>query len=290
MPAEGLAAGEFVFNSAPFLTAMQNGHWILLDEMNLALNKCWKASTLALIFAGKSIFPNCVARFSNTPSSASLQLKTQCRRAAPGKGLPKSFLDRFTRVWLDPLARADLISISTSAFPEMASAELSTAVDFSVALSKQLGSAFGQEGAPWDINLRDLLRWIGYCHSPTGLEIHQQLLEEYSLNVYIQRFRTQADRQAVANLLARTLTCEPMLPNHLDFSTKRSRSLWVMLSSQDLNTCPVCSSNLSFGIFSSLYRRWSIACSTSNLPFLLDPERAARHSSLTVWLPRQGDD
>ena len=36
VPVEGAEAGRFAWRDAPFLQAMQNGDWVLLDEMNLA--------------------------------------------------------------------------------------------------------------------------------------------------------------------------------------------------------------------------------------------------------------
>lgn len=34
LPEEGASAGHFVWRDGPFLTALKEGHWILLDEVN----------------------------------------------------------------------------------------------------------------------------------------------------------------------------------------------------------------------------------------------------------------
>jgi midasin len=36
LPVEGGGPGEFAWKDAEFLKAVQEGHWVLLDEMNLA--------------------------------------------------------------------------------------------------------------------------------------------------------------------------------------------------------------------------------------------------------------
>ena len=36
LPVEGGQAGQFAWRSGPFLAAMEAGHWVLLDELNLA--------------------------------------------------------------------------------------------------------------------------------------------------------------------------------------------------------------------------------------------------------------
>ena len=35
LPEEGASAGHFVWRDGPFLTALKEGHWILLDEVML---------------------------------------------------------------------------------------------------------------------------------------------------------------------------------------------------------------------------------------------------------------
>lgn len=36
LPEEGATAGHFVWKDGPFLTALKNGHWILLDEVHFS--------------------------------------------------------------------------------------------------------------------------------------------------------------------------------------------------------------------------------------------------------------
>ncbi|KAI0715617.1 P-loop containing nucleoside triphosphate hydrolase protein [Cerioporus squamosus] len=60
LPVEGGDPGQFAWKDAEFLRALQEGHWVLLDEMNLALppNLSLKASTQFWITAAQYTFPN----------------------------------------------------------------------------------------------------------------------------------------------------------------------------------------------------------------------------------------
>eukprot|EP00983_Pelagomonas_calceolata_P089558 1157325-Pelagomonas_calceolata.AAC.2 len=104
------------------------------------------------------------------------------------KGLPRSFLNRFTRVYAEALGARDLRAIASKLHPRLPLATL----DRMIALLALMGSAsagtplinsqtsgrggrgsdtsggvkqrgggarFAAQGGPWEFNLRDLLRW-----------------------------------------------------------------------------------------------------------------------------------
>ncbi len=77
------------------------------------------------------------------------------------KGLPKSFLNRFTRVHIELLGPQDLNHIAAALHPRLPAATLSKMVALLGALHAEAGAGrgFAAAGGPWDLNLRDLLRW-----------------------------------------------------------------------------------------------------------------------------------
>ena len=78
------------------------------------------------------------------------------------KGLPKSFLNRFTRVHVEPMERSDLVHITAALYPTVPRLVIERMVHFIGSLadaSKEVGGTFARAGAPWEFNLRDLLRW-----------------------------------------------------------------------------------------------------------------------------------
>ncbi|GIL72550.1 hypothetical protein Vretifemale_2896, partial [Volvox reticuliferus] len=105
------------------------------------------------------------------------------------KGLPRSFLNRFTRVSVELLRRDDLLFIASTLHPRVPPRLLRRMVDLLDAMQaaasgsgdsgRDGGSAaitvagvrdFAAAGGPWEFNLRDLLRWCelveGSVHAP----------------------------------------------------------------------------------------------------------------------------
>lgn len=103
------------------------------------------------------------------------------------KGLPRSFLNRFTRVAVELLQPQDLVSIATALHPELPAGlvhkmvALLTAMQQAAAVvttnsssSQQRKVPFAVAGGPWEFNLRDLLRW---CELVTLFAQQQQQQE-----------------------------------------------------------------------------------------------------------------
>lgn len=57
MPVEGGNPGAFVWRGAAFLRAVQNGDWVLLDEMNLALQAVLEGLNAVLDHHGTVFIP-----------------------------------------------------------------------------------------------------------------------------------------------------------------------------------------------------------------------------------------
>src|SRR5690606_26833981 len=73
------------------------------------------------------------------------------------KGLPKSFLNRFTQVYVDELTGDDLLFITKSMFPRIPESVLEKMIAFNDRLfhdTMVLGH-YGKKGSPWEFNLRD---------------------------------------------------------------------------------------------------------------------------------------
>lgn len=96
---------------------------------------------------------------------------------------------------MEPLNDEDILFILTSLHPEIPSQLLERMVRFNYALTKDCGITWGLRGAPWEMNLRDLLRWC-------------QVMKKYSKNgsfesgrfvslIYADRMRTVLDKEKV---------------------------------------------------------------------------------------------
>lgn len=67
LPVEGGRSGEFAWKDAPFLAAMQEGSWVLLDEMNLASQSILEGLNSSLDHRGTVYIPELDRTFSRHP-------------------------------------------------------------------------------------------------------------------------------------------------------------------------------------------------------------------------------
>jgi len=119
------------------------------------------------------------------------------REGGDRKNLPKSFLNRFVKVYLSEFEPADLALICRHQFPALSEDDVSKLVQFTVLLYQQVcvEKVWGYSGSPWQFNLRDLLRW---CQAVSA-EPH--LAFRYAELIFVERFRMQCDKDAALRCL-----------------------------------------------------------------------------------------
>ncbi|KAF9592012.1 hypothetical protein IFM89_011595 [Coptis chinensis] len=125
------------------------------------------------------------------------------------KGLPKSFLNRFTKVYVDELVDDDYFYICNSLHPSIPKPLLSKLILFNKRLysDTMISHNYGREGSPWEFNLRDIIR---SCQIIEGAP--ESSKEDVFLNtVYIQRMHTAADRQEVVKLYPEVFGVKPFI-------------------------------------------------------------------------------
>lgn len=208
MPVEGGNPGEFAWRDAAFLRAMQNGDWVLLDEMNLAPQAVLEGLNAVLDHRGTVFIPELGREFAKHPNFRVFAAQNPLGQGGGRKGLPKSFVNRFTKVYVEALSRDDLQIICSLVDPEMEHENLLQMLSFNERLCEEVvGRArFGREGSPWEFNLRDILRWMSLWKS-TGLPSSRSPAE-YLEDAYLARFRSRSD-QLSANALYTTTTLAP---------------------------------------------------------------------------------
>jgi len=161
LPVEGSGPGEFAWKDAEFLKAMQEGHWVLLDEMNLAPQAVLEGLNAVLDHRGVVYIPELGRSFTRHPSFRIFAAQNPLHQGGGRKGLPKSFINRFTKVYLEDLQPNDLVLVCRHLFPECDEDVLRAMIAFNTRLNQeiQLKRAFAREGSPWEFNLRDVIRW-----------------------------------------------------------------------------------------------------------------------------------
>lgn len=199
VPVEGGDVGRFAWSDAPFLRAMQRGGWVLLDEMNLASQSVLEGLNSCLDHRQQVYIAELDQTFKRHPDFVLFAAQNPHHQGGGRKGLPTSFVNRFTVVYADSFTPHDLRLICGKLSPNASFDRIECLVNFISSLNIQLATRrLGATGGPWEMNLRDLSRWF-------------KLLDRYSgdippwqfLDVAIsQRFRTDEDRCLVAGLYA----------------------------------------------------------------------------------------
>lgn len=210
VPVEGGKSGEFAWRDAPFLRAMQKGDWVLLDEMNLASQSVLEGLNACLDHRGEVYISELDRTFSCHPNFAVFAAQNPHHQGGGRKGLPASFVNRFTVVYVDQLSFHDLQLIARKLFPSIPQDLVEKLINFVVKLDKQLESkrSFGAVGGPWEFNLRDTLRWLELLASETGL-LAFRTPEEFIDIIVKQRFRTADDKKRVDQIFVEVFGYAP---------------------------------------------------------------------------------
>ncbi|KAG6377007.1 hypothetical protein JVT61DRAFT_1050 [Boletus reticuloceps] len=232
LPVENGAPGEFSWKPAEFLQALQQGHWVLLDEMNLAPQAVLEGLNAVLDHRGTVYIPELGRSFTRHPSFRVFAAQNPLHQGGGRKGLPKSFLDRFTKVYVEELTPDDILIVCREQYKEFDEHVLRAMIAFNTRLNDEVvhKRAFGREGSPWEFNLRDIIRW-GELLRASSTTLHPRHIIRI---IYLSRFRNLQDRANAQAIFDEVFSTSdwPAIPNpypvisssHLQFgyySTKR---------------------------------------------------------------------
>ncbi|RKF71778.1 Huge dynein-related AAA-type ATPase [Golovinomyces cichoracearum] len=194
VPVDGAEIGQFAWRDAPFLQAMQKGEWVLLDEMNLASQSVLEGLNACLDHRGQVYISELDKTFLCHPDFFVFAAQNPHHQGGGRKGLPSSFVNRFTVVYADVLSYNDLKVICKKSFPDISEETISCMISFVSKLEKEIieKRSFGAQGGPWELNLRDILRWLQILTSRISF-LQATHPSDLIQNIFRQRFRTAKD-------------------------------------------------------------------------------------------------
>ncbi|XP_009998839.1 PREDICTED: midasin [Chaetura pelagica] len=201
LPVEGGKGGEFAWRDGPLLAALKAGHWIVLDELNLASQSVLEGLNACFDHRAEIYVPELGMNFQVQHKKTKIfGCQNPYRQGGGRKGLPKSFLNRFTQVYVDPLSAEDMEFIGNTLFPAIDKSVIAKMVDFNNKIDKEVMAEkkWGQKGGPWEFNLRDLFRWCQLMlvdQSPGCYDPGQHVFL-----VYGERMRTREDKEKVISV------------------------------------------------------------------------------------------
>ncbi|KAF4092103.1 hypothetical protein AMELA_G00017110 [Ameiurus melas] len=201
LPVEGGKGGEFAWRDGPLLAALKAGHWIVLDELNLASQSVLEGLNACFDHRAEIYIPELSIRFQVRHEKTKIfGCQNPFTQGGGRKGLPKSFLNRFTQVYVDQLSSEDMRFIGNSIFPNISEQIISKMVQFSNKLVTEVAveRKWGQKGGPWEFNLRDLFRWCQLMQADQSPAFYNP--GQHVGLVYADRMRTEADKAQVLSV------------------------------------------------------------------------------------------
>ncbi len=193
----------FEWRDGPFLHALKQGHWIILDELNLASQSVLEGLNSCFDHRGEIFISELGRKFSvNKQTTKIFACQNPYKQGGGRKGLPKSFLNRFSKVYIDQMNEYDLLYITRAIYgTRIDDSTTDKIIAFNAIINKEtcVLKKWGHAGGPWEFNLRDIFRWC-------DLIVREQTNDDPGLYVnliYSSRFRTQHDRQQVFDIFRR---------------------------------------------------------------------------------------
>ena len=178
-----------------YCRAMKLGHWILLDELNLANQSVLEGLNACLDHRGEVYIPELDKTFRLERNSAEsvkiFATQNPYKDGSGRKGLPRSFLNRFVKVFVSPLNTKDEFEICKFRFPDIRDEFLISGVE----IVDEINRVFGGK-TNFEFNLRDLMKFCSSVESGNSkwnLKICQLIFKS--------RFRNCKDKQEIDKIL-----------------------------------------------------------------------------------------
>uniref|UniRef100_A0A665VA47 Midasin n=1 Tax=Echeneis naucrates TaxID=173247 RepID=A0A665VA47_ECHNA len=201
LPVEGGKGGEFAWRDGPLLAALKAGHWVVLDELNLASQSVLEGLNACFDHRAEIYIPELGMSFHVQHEKTKIfGCQNPFTQGGGRKGLPKSFLNRFTQVFVDQLTSKDMEFIADSIFPRVDKEIIAKMVEFSNRLVQEVcvERGWGQKGSPWEFNLRDMFRWCQLMQADQSPGFFSP--GQHVALVYADRMRTEADKAQVLSV------------------------------------------------------------------------------------------
>lgn len=144
----------FTWADGVLLKAMKEGAWLLLDELNMASQTVLEGLNSILDHRGSIYLPELDRVIEKKEGFRIFASQNPTSMGSGRKGLPHSFLTRFTRIWLEAYDEVDLREVIESVYKEdLLHQEVQQLIDFFFEIKQAFGN-IEQNG--WEFNLRDL--------------------------------------------------------------------------------------------------------------------------------------
>ncbi|WCJ27054.1 Midasin [Euphorbia peplus] len=244
LPVESEGGMQFAWSDGILLQALKDGSWVLLDELNLAPQSVLEGLNAILDHRAEVFIPELGLTFKCPSSFRVFACQNPFSQGGGRKGLPRSFLNRFTKVYIDELVEDDYLYISSSLFPSIPRPLVSKLIFFNKKLHEDVmvHHKFAQDGSPWEFNLRDVIR---SCQIIQGTS--KKLTSDSFLDIlYVQRMRTPSDRKHLLRLYEEVFGVKPLINLHprIQINSKYILAGYAAVKRNSVRSCKLKNSQL----------------------------------------------
>ena len=139
---------KFEWCDGVLLDAIKNGKWVILDELNLCPQQVIEGLNGLLDHRHSVFIPEINLEVKCAKEFRVFAAQNPVNQGGGRKGLPKSFLNRFTKIYMEDLTELDYVGILDDLFCDEDNKRI---VRFSQGIRAKVAG-------PWEFNLRDILR------------------------------------------------------------------------------------------------------------------------------------
>uniref|UniRef100_A0A183EB49 AAA_6 domain-containing protein n=1 Tax=Gongylonema pulchrum TaxID=637853 RepID=A0A183EB49_9BILA len=193
---------SFEWRDGPILNAIKTGQWVLLDEMNLASQSILEGMNACFDHRRQLFIPELSRTFKIDGNAVQktrfFACQNPCSQGGNRRKLPKSFVNRFTQIYVAQMTASDFSVVLKCSFEAQLSDEvIQKMVDLNSLIAKKMAedAQFAAKGSPFEFNLRDLLRWAQLTVESGG-----DIAYGFDL-LYVWRLRSNADRLKVSDFV-----------------------------------------------------------------------------------------
>uniref|UniRef100_A0AAF5PSU8 Midasin n=2 Tax=Wuchereria bancrofti TaxID=6293 RepID=A0AAF5PSU8_WUCBA len=191
---------SFMWRDGPILHAIKTGQWVLLDEMNLASQSVLEGLNACFDHRHHLFIPELNRTFDigvGDRKTRFFACQNPCSQGGNRRKLPKSYVNRFTSIYVAEMDASDFFEVIRSSFGSVLIDDIiqrMVNVNKSIANLIAEDTEFLRKGSPFEFNLRDLLRW-----AQLTVENNGDVAYGFDL-LYVWRLRSNADRQKMRSL------------------------------------------------------------------------------------------
>lgn len=196
----------FCWRDGPFLRAIKESQWILLDEMNLASQSVLEGLNACFDHRGEIFIPELNKKFIISKSTTRVfACQNPHNQGASRKGLPKSFLNRFTSIFIESHSPEDLFIIVKNKHPDLPDDMIVKMIKF----NNDVKDSYQDHG--FEFNLRDILYWCElltkHVQSSEFRKRNHYKPELFAPFVYLDRIRWPQHKVEIADLFEQIFNC-----------------------------------------------------------------------------------